>query len=159
MVAVITALVRAWTWCYTLGLSSDLRDARRGEIESDLWESRADFDSDGQLALQMVFRLLSGLLSDVLWRCDQHSSRSVKTVVVAIAIVGCCLAGLWLMATPQLPEMPAPSRVRSMEPAWPVPRPLPAPPPPPGTRPGDASLSTQRARRAQGAPSATPREH
>ena len=36
------AAVRAWTTLYTCGLPTGQRDARREEIESDLWESVHD---------------------------------------------------------------------------------------------------------------------
>ena len=35
-------VARWWTRCYTAGLPLDLREARRAEVESDLWESLAD---------------------------------------------------------------------------------------------------------------------
>jgi hypothetical protein len=38
------SLVRSWTWLYTCGLPAAVRDARRAEIESDLWEFFHDPD-------------------------------------------------------------------------------------------------------------------
>ena len=60
--AVATFLVRAWTRLYTLGVPVDLRDERRAEIESDLWESRQDAEAGGTAspALQIVLRLVRG---------------------------------------------------------------------------------------------------
>ena len=52
------AAVRAWTTIYTSGLPSEQRDARREEIDSDLWESVNDTASARRtLALQIVARL------------------------------------------------------------------------------------------------------
>jgi hypothetical protein len=39
------ALVRAWTRVYTWQMPADEREARRSEIESDLWELQHDADT------------------------------------------------------------------------------------------------------------------
>ena len=52
-------VTRWWTRVYTLGLPADLREARRAEIESDLWESLHDPDAPSP---QILPRLAGGLL-------------------------------------------------------------------------------------------------
>jgi len=68
------ALTRAWTRFYTLGLPAEVRDARRGEIDSDLWEQQrhADEGREGQLSttLQVLLRLIPGAPADIIWRAE-----------------------------------------------------------------------------------------
>lgn len=70
--------VRAWTWLYTWRMPPALRETRRAEIESDLWEFRSDAAGDDLLgsALHMLLRLLIGMPDDVGWRVEHASSRN-----------------------------------------------------------------------------------
>lgn len=65
-------LVRRWTWLYTCGLDADVRDARRAEIESDLWDFRDDVKTSGanepSAAAHVLARLALGIADDLLWR-------------------------------------------------------------------------------------------
>jgi len=67
-----SALVRGWTWLYTCRLPDELRDTRRLEIESDLWESRRDAAGapDVRVAAQLLFRLVLGIPDDLQWRLE-----------------------------------------------------------------------------------------
>jgi hypothetical protein len=49
-----TAVVRAWTWIYTRGTPVFVRDGRRQEIESDLWEQQHDLagEPDARVAAE-----------------------------------------------------------------------------------------------------------
>ena len=68
-----TAAVRAWTTLYTSGLPIEQRDARREEIDSDLWESVNDPASDRRsLALQIAARLIAGIPDDLGWRSEHR---------------------------------------------------------------------------------------
>ena len=56
-------VARWWTRLYTAGLPVDLRDARRAEVESDLWESVAD----GAPSRHILARVALGLADDLTW--------------------------------------------------------------------------------------------
>lgn len=65
---------RSWVAAYTLGLTQDVRRARRAEIASDLWEQQHDATGSGSnpvaVGLQIASRTLRGLPADVLWRIN-----------------------------------------------------------------------------------------
>jgi TonB family protein len=127
------ATVRVWTKIYTAGIPAPLRDARREEIESDLWETQRQphTDPDRRSALHVVARLVAGAPDDLGWRREQVNAMTrttrVSTLVVfagALLAIGVGIASLMTSATPG--SLPAPSL-----------RPLrarvtyPPPPPPP----------------------------
>ena len=66
------ALVRGWVRIYTLGMTSERRERRRTEIESDLWENREDRMATGAapatVSLELLGRCLRGVPADLLWR-------------------------------------------------------------------------------------------
>src|SRR5438034_3313829 len=87
------ALVRAWTWIYTLPLDTATRRDRRQEIESDLWEFRTERSQSNAIgaALHTLIRLAIGAPDDVLWTCEQlpdhfHPPR-LATVLRVLPIV------------------------------------------------------------------------
>jgi TonB family protein len=136
--ALVAACVRCWTRLYTWRMPPAVRDARREEIESDLWESSHDpAITQAELVVQMVMRLTLGLADDLAWRFAQVTvPRHVAFRSVTALGVLCMLllvAKLSRMTTdvPHLPEPPLAGRQ--------VHRPLPdppPPPPPPGAGPG-----------------------
>ena len=73
-------MTRSWVAVYTSGLRPEFRDARRAEIDSDLWEhqrtARLQDQPPGETALQLLTRLLLGILSDVTWRLETGHSVS-----------------------------------------------------------------------------------
>jgi hypothetical protein len=79
-------LTRWWVRLYTKGLPPEMRDARRAEIESDLWEQGEDATANGsqpdETALEVFGRLLLGVPADVTWRLQAglstRSDRSIK---------------------------------------------------------------------------------
>ena len=77
---VAVGMTRSWVAVYTSGLAPELRDARRAEIDSDLWEhqrtARLQDQPPGETALQLLTRLLLGILSDVTWRLETGHSVS-----------------------------------------------------------------------------------
>ena len=78
-VRVAAAIVRAWTRAYTSGLPAHLREARQGEIASDLWESAHDPErSPAAIALQMIARMVIGVPDDVGWRSEQVSTQVAR---------------------------------------------------------------------------------
>ncbi|HEX3702096.1 MAG TPA: hypothetical protein VHU82_02120 [Vicinamibacterales bacterium] len=129
------AIARVWTRLYTSGLDQSLRDARRAEIESDLWESHEDARRRGgaatEVALQILARLLLGMPHDLLWSiesrrpCDHRPRR--LALIAGAALVS--LAVLWVASI--LREGPLPVPPHSMVfVASPPPPPPPTPPPP-----------------------------
>lgn len=71
-------LTRAWVKSYTRGTPAELRDRRRAEIDSDLWEhSTQGGYSSGLLetSLEILVRLLLGIPADLSWRLEHVSPR------------------------------------------------------------------------------------
>ena len=85
-VAVAIGIVRTWVAMYTIGLPRKLRDARRLEIDCDLWEQRqlAEYTREPRFgtAVEMAIRAALGMLSDITWRVEAGLSarrnRSIK---------------------------------------------------------------------------------
>ena len=82
-VGIVPSLVRNWARVYTFGLPSEIREARRAEIESDLWEHAHDSELGGDApspfcALHALVRLLAGVPDGLLWRIEQAKSHSME---------------------------------------------------------------------------------
>ena len=66
-------LVRGWVWFYTLGLPRETREARRAELDSDLWDQahaaglRVPGAPAGS-ASGVLLRCTRGVPADLLWR-------------------------------------------------------------------------------------------
>lgn len=138
LVRIAAASVRGWTRLYTSRMAPAVRDARRAEIESDLWEFQADTlrrrDAPRSAAAHMLARLLVGIPDDLLWRFEHAVNRGWpvrRSVVVAIALVVFAVA-FWtisVMRASPLPQ-PPPSPLRfDAHPRTPPPPPPPPPPP------------------------------
>jgi TonB family protein len=134
-------LVRAWTRLYTWRLPPALRDGRREEIESDLWESEHDAASAGAgRAAQTIARLVIGVHDDLGWRLEQEETMRVnRAMMIAVPAAACAIVAtaFWLVQVSLATDVPAapqaPPAVGSHSPA-PEPPPPPPPPAPPGTR-------------------------
>jgi hypothetical protein len=65
-------LVRRWVGLYTRGLPAEVRDARRAEIESDLWSQSEEAALLGRaqrsVGTEMLARLVLGIPADIGWR-------------------------------------------------------------------------------------------
>jgi hypothetical protein len=126
-----TSLVRAWTHAYTWRLEPAVRDRRRAEIESELWEFEQDPERGKHPAAHMLVRLLVGIPDDLSWRAEHALARRtrVRTSVrvaawtVATVIIAAALWILPLMTAGTLPPLPDKPRVKMAAP--------PPPPPPP----------------------------
>ena len=134
------ALARAWTKLYTWGLPVDYRDARREEIESDLWESVNDRAADRRtLPLQIAARLIVGIPDDLGWRSEQAPVAAWRWRV-AMTVLAVAIFGLWLVGerttSAQLPELPDSLRISPHGVRYLDPPPPPPPPPPPCPPPG-----------------------
>ncbi len=119
-----------------VGLPSGQRDARREEIDSDLWESVNDTTSDCRtLALQIAARLGVGIPDDLGWRSEHAAGAAAWRWRLALTVAAAAVLALWLVrertSPAPLPELPAsllvsPHGVRLID----APPPPPPPPPP-----------------------------
>jgi hypothetical protein len=106
-------IVRAWTRIYTSRMQPALRDARRDEIESDLWELHEDARRRGAtptgIAVHMLLRLLRGAGDDLMWRAE-HAQLSPGTIRGALwATAAASVVFVWWLASAvQALEPPAP---------------------------------------------------
>jgi uncharacterized protein (TIGR03435 family) len=106
MLRVAIAIVRAWTSFYTWRMSATLRQERRAEIESDLWEFQRDAGENHSLnvAAHVLLRFLLGIPDDVGWRVEHTTAESARargTISVSAAGVGALLfvCALWIIGT------------------------------------------------------------
>jgi hypothetical protein len=81
MIALVLAIARGWLRIYTRGTPAAVRDARRAEIECDLWEQRHEQQSRDQrvtaTALDVLGRVVRGVPSDLSWRVQHRERRGV----------------------------------------------------------------------------------
>src|SRR5687767_6391684 len=74
MIAFITGAVRTWVAIYTIGLAGTVKESRRNEIESDLWEQQrvALIEDERTLdtAIHIFTRWVLGLPADIFWRAE-----------------------------------------------------------------------------------------
>jgi hypothetical protein len=67
-------MARSWVTLYTLRLPLEIRESRRSEIDSDLWEQQglAARRSDPALgtAIEVLSRMLLGIFDDLIWRLE-----------------------------------------------------------------------------------------
>lgn len=135
------AATRGWTRLYTSGMPAHLRERRRDEVESDLWECRHDAADDLSLARQIACRLLFGMIDDIRWRVESRAhARGARTIVIAVAAAA-ALAFLWIGLFPgdvRTPPPPAGPNLRWHVAHYPAP---PPPPPPPCSPPGRPQFS------------------
>jgi hypothetical protein len=84
-VAWAVRLVRWWVRTYSAGLPADAREARRAELESDLWEHARSGDDAGRparaLAGQILARCLFGMPGDLAWRAEAGVGRTRRADV------------------------------------------------------------------------------
>jgi hypothetical protein len=126
------ALVRAWTRIYTWGLDPRAREARRAEIESDLWESV----QGGDQVVEILARLALGIVDDLVWRTTHDLIRETSTrrtaafgVIVTLATLA-FVAALWFIDAARAAQLPEPPALMHF-----VASPPPPPPPPPPCAP------------------------
>jgi hypothetical protein len=76
-------LAEGWVAFYTRGLPSEVRDARRAELRSDLWEHRRHAAADGhgrrRWSLQVGGRVVRGMPDDLWWRFAQQAATRPRT--------------------------------------------------------------------------------
>jgi hypothetical protein len=90
-------LARWWTRLYTARLPAELREARRAEVESDLWESVAD----GAPSRHILARVALGMADDITWSLtfmDTTTRTTAGWSLGSLAVFGA--AWLWLAQAP-----------------------------------------------------------
>jgi hypothetical protein len=106
-----TAAVRVWTRAYTLRTQPALRDERRAEIESDLWELQHDPEGGRGLTppVQVIARLLIGVPDDLCWRMEHAVARDTRRLRRTIALTAAALAlvALWILPARLRRDVPA----------------------------------------------------
>jgi hypothetical protein len=136
--AAALAIVRGWTRLYTARMHPIGRDARRAEIESDLWELHEDARRRGAsptgIAAHMLLRLVLGVVDDVVWRVEQATlaTRIVQEALWASAAASVVFVW-WLMSALQAVSPPQDEGINVMRVLYPM-RPVisvPSPPAPP----------------------------
>jgi hypothetical protein len=91
-------VARWWTRVYTAGLPVHLRDARRAEVESDLWESVAD----GAPSRHVLARLALGIADDLTWSLTFMDTTTRTTAGWSLgSLAAFAVAWLWLSQAPQ----------------------------------------------------------
>jgi len=136
------ACVRCWTRVYTWRLPDAVRDRRREEIESDLWESSQDPQmADRQFVMQTMMRLAVGMADDLAWRRAQvTAARRAVVGIMTAGAAGCVLLFLTLSAASvALPDVPA-APVYRLRAQLAQPEPPPPPPPPGGVGPRELAF-------------------
>jgi len=82
----VTSAVLAWTWFYTRGLNEAVRDARRDEIASDLFEQRAAEGDGRAVAASMALRWALGVPADLAWRIEESGARTAPGRMAAAVL-------------------------------------------------------------------------
>lgn len=76
LLSMVTALAGTWTTLYTAGMPQPVRQIRRNEIASDLWECSAEVARGeqrvGHAAAEILARLFLGIPDDIFWRWEKH---------------------------------------------------------------------------------------
>src|SRR5947208_9412152 len=128
----VLAVIRTWTRFYTSHMPAGVKERRRAEIESDIWESQRAAESPEPISL--LLRLLSGIPEDLAWRIENAPAgtrlRDAAAVTGAIVALLAALSVLPLLTADKLPT-PRPIPVKMFIP----PSPPPPPPPPPPCHP------------------------
>jgi hypothetical protein len=74
-----STLARAWVRVYTGGMPLDLGEARRAEVDGDLWEcqqeSRRQPETSAHVAVEILLRTFMGIPDDIGWRVDASRER------------------------------------------------------------------------------------
>jgi len=105
--ALSVGMARSWVALYTLRLPLHIREARRSEIDSDLWEQQWLAARRGDpafgTAIEVMARMLLGIISDITWRAQAGvSARADRRIQVneSWTTRGLLLFGLAVAALP-----------------------------------------------------------
>ena len=79
-------LVSSWTWLYTLSAPRGDRDERRLQMESDLFEQRADYRNQGYTlettAFHIICRSIAGMKDDIAWSLSYLSTPLAERLIL-----------------------------------------------------------------------------
>jgi hypothetical protein len=79
----LVRVAEGWVAWYTRGLPGEVRDARRAELRSDLFEQRRHAEDGGQgrlrWSLQVGGRMVRGVPDDLWWRFAQQAAARPRT--------------------------------------------------------------------------------
>jgi hypothetical protein len=113
----LAGIVRGWVRLYTQGLPVELRDARRDEVDDDLWCEREEAAALGRsgrsLGADRVLRLLFGIPADISWRLTyrgnapsglERRSSTGSRIVGVLAIVAVSSLGAQLILSSLIGE-------------------------------------------------------
>jgi hypothetical protein len=79
----LVRVAEGWVTWYTRGLPGEVRDARRAELRSDLFEQRRHAEDGGQgrlrWSLQVGGRMVRGMPDDLWWRFAQQAATRPRT--------------------------------------------------------------------------------
>lgn len=102
LVAVVIALTRGWLGVYTRHTPQHLAEARRAEIESDIWEMQ--HDEDLRLGLRRDWiataRLINGIPDDIAWHFENAAPDQQMIARRSFAVTAAALVVLSLWAVP-----------------------------------------------------------
>jgi hypothetical protein len=150
--SIVPVIVRVWTRCYTCCLEPSVRDARRAEIESDLYE-QLHSDASHDHFVDMLGRLLCGIPDDLRWTIEQSQWRWATvgpTMLAAVGVVA-VIVTLWAVEIVRTANLPTdPGRPQTQWRGGALAPPPPPPPPPickPGVEPSYATCTPWPARR------------
>jgi hypothetical protein len=98
---------RWWVSLYTIGLPASIRDRRRAEIRSDLWEQQRAFSreghSSGLTALVTLDRTARGVPADLVWRVGTGDTAGQS---LGLWFAFSATMGLWLaFLRPGVPDL------------------------------------------------------
>ncbi len=129
-------LVRLWTRVYSWRLPEPIRNARRAEIESDLWECQQAGTRTAGLTFQIISRLILGLPDDLGWRFEHDRARfqATRTALALIAGAVTIVTVVWIGLGAQHAKLPPAPAAPALQ-LRPVEMPPPPPPPPPPCNP------------------------
>jgi len=117
-------LVRRWVRLYTRGLEPTVREMRRGEIDSDLWEHRREAESAGlrprQTAMEIVARMILGMAADVGWRRAMPRAEHVRGVEAMDKRIS---SVWWVPAAIVASGLNLAIGIAGWDPGWPPPQP------------------------------------
>ena len=75
--ALSVGMARSWVALYTVRLPLDIKESRRSEIDSDLWEQQWLASRQGAppfgTAIEVLTRMLLGIISDITWRVQANA--------------------------------------------------------------------------------------
>ena len=99
VLAFATGITQHWVRLYTAGLEPGLRDERRAEVASDVWEETHDATrprGETSVAAGVLGRWLTGLADDLSWRLAHARAGALPLRAAQAALRRLAAAGTWV---------------------------------------------------------------